>query len=275
MKQYPKISVTHFLNKKIKREITVRDTIIFEYGVYYYITIKRRTILKPSAIKHYALELEFENKIYEEYFEKEKKIITSICELYLNDWEENKVNHDIKDLANREFKAKDDFTNGLNSYISYYYDKNIIELLENYQKPIIKDALLKKIEEIIDYSMFDNWDIERIIKAFQQTTPSKKDIFYINNLEKDTLAIFILIDRLAQKMAAREFHLSIMEYKTELRGIIQTLIIPQVKSFDYGVEIYKKKIEPLGIDENYIKLMFVPIIDKIITPEYQLSILNN
>lgn len=268
MKQYPKISVTHFF-KKYKG-----DT---ENGcIYYYITIKRRTILKVGMIPHTLTKEDFENGLYKEAMEVEKRMIIKVCELYLDDLENGKVNHDIKDLADRDFKAKDEFTNGINSYISYYYETDLKNIITDTLKRTSIDAFSKRLATVFDLSMMDNRDKARLYNAIRQTDKEKKYLLYFKNLKDDDLAVFCLLFNLHYFLYGsneRYFdHISIMEYMSELRNDLPKILLKSHISDNNIIEDYKMKIKQLGIKEDFIKTVFLPIIDKVTSPDYQLSI---
>lgn len=268
MKQYPKISVTHFF-KKLKADP--------ENGcIYYYITIKRRTILKPSLIPYLLNNEQFESGIYKEAMKKESDLITKVCELYIDDLENGKVNHDIKDLADRDFKAKDEFTNGLNSYISYYYEKDIRDLLESELKRTAKEAVSKRLETLFDLSMLNKRAKENIYKTFTQIGDDDQLRFYYKNLKGDDLAVFCLWFNLCYFIDDEDRgsypHSSIIEYMSGLRNDLPKILLKNHITDTIIIEDYKLKIKQLGIKEDFIKTVFLPIIDKATSPDYQLSV---
>ncbi|MCQ2301992.1 MAG: hypothetical protein MJZ94_05135 [Bacteroidales bacterium] len=268
MKQYPKISVTHFLKK------SKGDT---EKGIlYYYITIKRRTILKPSKIPYLLSNEEFENRVCKDAMEKERDLIVRVCELYIDDLENGKIKYDIKELADRNFKAKDEFTNGLNSYISYYYEKDIRDLLEDSLERKAKETISKRLEELFDLSMFDKRAKAKIYKTFKQMETDKQLLFYYKNLKEEDLAVFCLWDNLWYYIGDEDRgyypHSSIIEYMSGLRNELPKILMENHITDTIIIEDYEMKINQLGIKEEFIKTVFLPIIDKITTPEYQLSI---
>lgn len=265
MKQYPKISVTHFFKK------SKGDT---EIGyIYYYITIKRRTILKVAMIKHSLTKEEFESGIYKEAMELEEKMIIKVCELYLDDLENGRVNHDIKDLADRNFKAKDEFTNGLNSYISYYYETDLKEIVIDTLKRTSLEAFTKSLETVFDLSMMDNRDKSRLYNAIKQTEKEKKYKLYFKNLKSNDLAIFCLLFNLHYYLWDNHFeHISIIEYMSILRNDLPTILMRNNITETNIIDDYTMIIKKLGINEEYIKTVFLPIIDKVTSTDYQLSI---
>lgn len=282
----PKINIKHYLNKKLKSG-NPEDG----YSVYYYITIKRRTILKPSIIG-IVKEADFESGKYNEETEKERNLIKKVAEKYLDDLDNNRVNLQIKDFADRGFNSKDEFVNGLNSYISYYYDKDIISILKDHQKKEIIKAIIRKFEETFDFSPLKDWDKGLIINAFRQIDNTTRDLFYLKNLKGDDLAIYCLTKNLEEyinqrdiinkDLSTREYMaalrnsgnktLSIIEYMTELRDILPTVLL---KNYTLLSEHEFRQIsKDWRINANYIKEMFLPIIDRIIKPEYHYSLIN-
>ena len=265
MKQYPKISVTHFF-KKYKGDTETGS-------IYYYITIKRRTILKVGMIPHTLTKEEFESGLYKEAMELEQKMIIRVCELYLDDLENGKVNHEIKDLADRDFKAKDEFINGLNSYISYYYETDLKEIVTNTLKKTSLEAFTKRLATLFDLSMMDNRDKVRLYNAIKQTDKEKKYLLYFKNLKENDLAVFCLLFNLHYYLWANHSdHISIIEYMSLLRNDLPKLLMKNHITDTNIIEDYKKEIKQLGIKEDFIRAVFLPIIDKVTSPDYQLSV---
>lgn len=269
MKQYPKISVTHFF-KKMKSGDP-------ENGIlYYYITIKRRTILKPSKIPYLLSNEEFENGVCKEAMEKERDLIIRVCELYIDDLESGKIKYDIKELADRDFKAKDEFINGLNSYISYYYEKDIRDLLEASLKRTAKETISKRLETLFDLSMIDKRAKAKIYKTFTQIENDEQLLFYYKNLKDDDLAVFCLWLNLYYYIGDEDRgyypHSSIIEYMSGLRNELPKILMKNHITDTNIIEDYKKEIKQLGIKEDFIKTVFLPIIDKVTSPDYQLSV---
>ena len=267
MKQFPKISIKHYLNKKLKTG-SPEDG----YSVYYYITIKRRTIIKPSIVfVDFVKENEFEDSFTQKLIEREHELITKVCELYLTDLENGKVNKDIKLLADREFNSKDEFVNGLNSYISYYYEKDVLKLLDSYQISTIRETIFERLESVFDLSMFDIWDKIALEREFNEIFFAKREKFFAKNLQDDTLANYSLSKKLEYWLLEKynSIRLSIIGYK-EIRHKIPSMLqdndILANENFDF-----QSIVNQLGINEEYIKKKFLPIIDKIINPNYQLS----
>ena len=157
MNKPPKISVKHFLNKKAKGDQTL-------HPIYYYITIKRRTITKPSAIG-YATESDFESGKYNAQMNKEVEELTAICEKYIADEENNCVNKSLSEfytkeyITRRNYNSQDDFVNGLNMYIELYMQP-FVELLTGAIEGEIKAALNEKFVKLFNCRAFAqsiNW----------------------------------------------------------------------------------------------------------------------
>lgn len=267
MKQFPKISIKHYLNKKLKTG-SPEDG----YSVYYYITIKRRTIIKPSIVfVDFVKEDEFEDSFTQKLIEREHDLITKVCELYLTDLDNGKVNKDIRLIVDRDFNSKDEFVNGLNSYISYYYEKNVLELLDNYQISTIRKTIFERIESVFDLSMFDFWDKLAFEREFKEIFFAKREKFFAKNLQDDTLAAYCLTKKLGYWLLEKynSIRLSIIGYK-EIRHKIPSMLQDNDILTNENLD-FQSIVNKLGINEEYIKKKFLPIIDKIITPNYQLS----
>lgn len=283
----PKINIKHYLNKKLKSGNPDDG-----YSVYYYITIKRRTILKPSIIG-IVKEADFESGKYNEATEKERNLIKKVAEKYLDDLDNNRVNLQIKDLVDRGFNSKDEFVNGLNSYISYYYDKDIISILKEHQQKEIIKAIIRKLETTFDLSPLKDWDKGLIINTFRQIDNTTRDLFYLKNLQGDNLGFYCLTKNLEEytnqrdiinkDLSTREYltqlqnsgnkTLSIIEYMTELRDILPKILLENYTLLTD--KEFRQITKDLRINSNYIRDRFLPIIDRIIKPEYHYSLINH
>ena len=151
MNKPPKISVKHFLNKKAKGDQTL-------HPIYYYITIKRRTITKPSGIG-YATESDFENGKFNAQTNKEVEELTAICSKFIDDYENNSVDKCLSGfytkeyITRRNYNSQDEFVNGLNMYIELYMQP-FLGLLTGTIDGEIKAALNEKLVKTFNCRAF-------------------------------------------------------------------------------------------------------------------------
>lgn len=136
-----KISVKYYLNKGVKPIIStnISGEQIELYPIYYYITIRRKTIHKPSRLKFYVAEQSFleeityyqrnpyidlfpAGKALKEMIDYEANLIKGIAEIFEKDYTEGNVKVAYQNLAQRGFKSKDEYTNNLNAYIEFYLE---------------------------------------------------------------------------------------------------------------------------------------------------------
>ncbi len=270
MRQYPKINVTHFFKQsKGDKE---------QGAIYYYINIKRRTITKVAMIPHMMTKEEFLSGFYDDAINISRMMITKVCELYLEDLEDGNVKYNLKDLADRDFKSKDDFINGLNSYICYYYEYDFREVIIDIINKVTKKAIYSRLENIIDFSMMDNRDKTRLYDTLRSMGNKKRLLFYYKNLQNEDLANFCLFFNLHCYLWGDNHrdHISIMEYIIRFRNELPKLLLKsQISGGDTDIiNDYEKTLNKLEVNEDYIRTKFLPIIDKAITPEYQLSRYN-
>jgi len=292
MERKPKISVTHYLNKKVKpiEDGVINDSGIFEptgelmYPIYYYITIKRKTIHKPSKFEHYITEKEFENRnitfadigSLNEAIRNEIRIISKTCELFLSDYDKNRVNNDIQALSNRGFNAKDEFINGLNSYIEFY-TSSISDCIEKYTNREIERFLFSKMANFLDLSMFEN---KRLKFDFGKYAVITDSLFFEKNLTGDTLGLFYMNEIIYSAQMGIDVSINnkyggnfpIIEwFKGDLKSTVSKILLNEKDLFK-GVVVDLQAIkQKLNIDENYIKEKFIPLLDEILTPEYQIK----
>lgn len=144
-KKPSKISVTHYLNKRVKpvmeeSPLEGEEGVMLEnYPLYYYVTIRRRTIHRASITELMLSERDSIESI--RGVQKEAETIKSICAMYLNDLERNKVDKDI--IENINPKTKDRFVAELNAYIKYWTGSVATELWKLFHFEV-KPSISKK-----------------------------------------------------------------------------------------------------------------------------------
>lgn len=277
-----KISVKHYLNKKVKPIIeNENSTEEKKYPIYFYITINRKTIHKPSIIVKYFTESEFEdsnfsdNKIgsLREFLRNEVQTITAICEKFSIEYENGKTNDVVRYLTKRGFEAKDEFINGLNSYIAFY-SQSIGYYLHLYTEQQIKNCLFEKLEKTFDLSMFD---CPQKMVNFSLNTDKDDDYmtFYENNLDRKTLKLYCFREILSEleflKGGIYGYGLTLIEW---INGTAQDYISENINSpqLEGRLETMNDMRICLKIDKIYFESDIKQIISEIISPNYQIQI---
>ena len=282
MERKSKISVTHYLNKKVKplpknkaefyNESKDKEYLP-EYPIYYYITIKRKTIHKPSVIHTYLPDNLFEKNIQvsqgflQDLIKAERNIITKIADIFLTDYEAGRVEKRYRYLFGRGFNAKDEFINGLNSYIAFY-TQCLYSLASGYSRKEIKDFMLNRMLKDIDTSMLDDSNRLRITYNDDNVFDwGKKLEFYKGNLNDDNLNGYFLECLLRECLAVTSlkygYDLPLIEW---IKGDLKNDILGEAeKSRERLGQIWGN----FGFNKAYFDKHFEPIINKIITVEYQ------
>lgn len=157
-----KISVKHYLNKKVQPRIDP-DTSITTYPIYYYITASRKTIHKPSQYGIFVSEDEFQqissdvdnSNSLNMILTAESKLVTKICECFFEDYNNDTVKTDLSIKSKRGYTSKDDIVNGINMYIEYY-SQSIVSMIETWFETSRSYYFAKKLTDFFDLTMFDN-----------------------------------------------------------------------------------------------------------------------
>lgn len=151
-----KISIKHYLNKNVKPYKAINPQSgeeVEKYPLYYYITVRRKTIHKPSRIDVYLTEEELElyrsteGENINTWIRNEESEILGIVKMYEEDVESNSVKSVLRLLSSRGFNSKDEYTNNLNAYIDYY-GVPIQELVYESAQDKVLELCDKKREDI-------------------------------------------------------------------------------------------------------------------------------
>jgi hypothetical protein len=280
-----KISVKHYLNKKVKPsdDPEFADDPEYadlpEYPIYYYITINRKTIHKPSKIHICLNDKLFSKGVTRmgmgntiELMKYESKMITKACELFLKDYETGKVNSKYILLSRRGFKAKDIFVNGLNSYIEFY-TQSIYTLVCDYTRKEINSYLVNKLEKALDLSMCKKGavsNVEITINTDNLFTNVELE-FYRRNLDNERMNLYYLEKCMYNCLAATNmkygYDLPLVEW---LYGDLKDTILNTItrKKEDDRLQIF---CENSGFNKDYFEKHFEPIINKLVTLEFQVE----
>lgn len=126
-----KISLRYYLNKntKAKRTKTDRGGNARGFALYYYITIRRKTIHKPSILGIYlSTEMlatrrggtELKGDLLGVAMDYEEDVTKRILALYERDYECKAIRKALLRLGKRAYNSSDEYTNYLNAYVEYY-----------------------------------------------------------------------------------------------------------------------------------------------------------
>lgn len=162
-----KISVKYYLNKGVKpiQQKSLGGELVELYPLYYYITIRRKTIHKPSKLKFYLSEASFidgmavqdkrvpyielspNGKQLQGMLDYETNLIKGIAEIYEKDYTEGNVKVAYQNLAQRGFNSKDAYTNNLNAYIEFYTEP-VKSLAHRNALAVSRELFVKNISDI-------------------------------------------------------------------------------------------------------------------------------
>lgn len=185
-----KISIKHYLNKNVKPYKAINPQSgeeVEKYPLYYYITVRRKTIHKPSRIDVYLTEEELElyrsteGENINTWIRNEESEILGIVKMYEEDVESNSVKSVLRLLSSRGFNSKDEYTNNLNAYIDYYgvpiqelvYESaqdKVLELCDKKREDI--KELLGNYSEIVRIQMESPRKAERL-RMYEQLFPNE------------------------------------------------------------------------------------------------------
>lgn len=261
-----KISVKHYLNKKTVKPLIVDG--VEKYPIYYYITFMRRTIHKPSLMDQYFSEAEFEEyKGFSSILETERNEIEKIGNIFLEDYENDRINKKLKFLSNRGFTSKDEFINDFNSYVEFY-GKCILDILESYIKERIDFEFTRRLKSFLDFSMIDEDIIINTWNYINCNLESPKDhIFFVKNLDGDLLKLYYIYLK-DYYDETQHFYYQLCDWRNDKSKVINEFI---------NVTMKKNPLDNLldgfsiSINENDIKNILTPILNEILTPEYQIN----
>ena len=185
-----KISIKHYLNKNVKPYKAINPQSgeeVEKYPLYYYITVRRKTIHKPSRIDVYLTEEELElyrsteGENINTWIRNEESEILGIVKMYEEDVESNSVKSVLRLLSSRGFNSKDEYTNNLNAYIDYYgvpiqelvYESaqdKVLELCDKKREDI--KELLGNYSEIVRIQMESPRKAERL-RMYEKLFPNE------------------------------------------------------------------------------------------------------
>lgn len=263
-----KISVKHYLNKKTVKPCLVDG--VEKYPIYYYITFMRRTIHKPSLIDQFFSEAEFEkysNDWLGGLLKSERNEIEKIGNIFLEDYENDCINKKLKFLSNRGFTSKDEFINDFNSYVEFY-SKCILDFLEDYIKTQTNLEFTRRLKSFLDFSMIDEDIIINTWNYINRNLESPKDhIFFIKNLNGDLLKLYYIYLKYYYD-ENQHFYFELCDWRNDKNEVINEFV---------NITMKKNPLDDLfdgfsvNINENDVRNILTPVLNEILTPEYQIN----
>lgn len=174
-----KISIRYYLNKAVKGTFeplsamlsvegdTPQGKEVEAYGLYYYITTRRKTIHRPSRFTKYVTEQCFRDEVegdaggrLSEFVRYESEAVKRIVQELEKDIQEGGAKTGIQFLTHRVYTAKDEYANNLNAYIDYYLSVGVLELLDKEvnasANAILADKKERAIQLLGEYAEFLN-----------------------------------------------------------------------------------------------------------------------
>lgn len=263
-----KISIKHYLNKNVKPYKAINPQSgeeVEKYPLYYYITVRRKTIHKPSRIDVYLTEEELElyrsteGENINTWIRNEESEILGIVKMYEEDVESNSVKSVLRLLSSRGFNSKDEYTNNLNAYIDYY-GVPIQELVYESAQDKVLELCDKKREDIKE--LLGNYS--EIVKI-QMESPRKAERLrmYERLFPNEDLRILIA-DHILEYASIKGADISI--YAWTLPETKEKLWI-EIQSIRARTKVdYIKKLDKIKFFEE-----IVPVIDKACSTENRIN----
>lgn len=193
-----KITVKHYLNKRLKPEVEKfgKKTYLY-YPLYVSLTVNKKNIRFRSHINADITEDEFENKSkeykrYANFIKYESDLLTSITELLLNDIANNSINNQIIKSFFGKQKSKDNFISLLNSYIDCYRHC-ILDAVDYYCYDQIEKDVYSKLEKTFRLDKHN-----RINEVFKFRFPNSISLtdFIKQNLSDYSLKMYYIVESL-------------------------------------------------------------------------------
>jgi len=254
-----KITVKHYLNKKLKPEKDGND---LYYPLYVSISVNRKFIKKRSGSGQTITENDFENGLgnlpdVKRQIEYENNLLNRIVNLFINDIENKTVKKElIYFFSSKGYNSKDDFINMLNAYIDYY-SFSIYDAVAQYCTDQIEKEVFNKLAKVFNLS--DKEDVKQI---FKYKSPLLEAEFIYNNLSKQSIEFLILRERLLSYLSPYNirtgYDIPLIDW---LDGLIQNDLKEFLSTYKRNPEYYLKN--GFVIDNELIE-KYIKIIDDVI-----------
>lgn len=192
-----KITVKHYLNKKLKPEIEVvgKKKYIY-YPLYVTIIAKGKHINKRSNIRFILSECEYDKQgeAYKKYvplLNYEVDLLTNITSILVQDIDNKTIKHEIIDsYFFSSQKSNIDFIKLLNSYIDYY-SNSIFSAVFYYYEQVVKEDIYDKLQGV-----FKTFTFSKIYNVFTIEVPHMSDRFVKENLSDKAIKANCIIETL-------------------------------------------------------------------------------
>lgn len=258
-----KITVKHYLNKRLKPEI---DGNRKYYPLYVSITVNQRNIRKRSAIYLTDFtEKEFENKKSEAYLpfadrlDYEINLLKHITEKFVDDYNNNRLNKDIISHWFNRNKSKDKFINLLNIYIDYY-SHSMFNSIEYSLKLLIREEIFVKLQNVFIFDKMDTADgIFEIVGV-----PFSLGAFIKNNLSTKCFERYYIVEALSSLLSKYCIKTG---YDLPLIDWIDGKIQPSFKSLIVNSTIFTRNSK-LGTVTEEKANEYINVIDEIIKSHF-------
>ncbi|MCG8247941.1 hypothetical protein G1L03_01290 [Tenacibaculum finnmarkense] len=178
MNKKSKITVKHYLNKRLKAYAFPDISNIIEYRVYISITYNRMNLRIPSEVVYAISEEDFQGNNIAFKLEYEKDLIKRSVEIYQKDEELKKLKKDFYLLYPlKKYRSKNERLNILSSYIDFY-KHSIYNVVSDFLYNEIKTKVLNEVK-IIDLQIIGKHQIDYI---FSPDNPNLYELIRSNKL---------------------------------------------------------------------------------------------
>lgn len=264
-----KITVKHYLNKRLKPEIDDFDKSKY-YPLYLTITVQSKNIKRRSNINDFVTEKDFENDFIsipetKRRAEYESNLITRIIKLFLYDIENKKVNKGLISFFDlKGYNSKDDFMNILNAYIDFY-SHSIYEAISNFCNDEIEKEVFTKLATVFNLS-----NQSEAKEIFNYQSPLQEVEFIYKNLSRESVEYLVLRERLRSFLAPYNTKTG---YDIPLIDWIDNLIQNDLREF---LQTYKRPSEYYLKDgfiiDNQLIEKYITIIDSVVYSQNYIEI---
>lgn len=261
-----KITVKHYLNKRLKPEIDDFDK-SKHYPLYLTIIVQSKNIKRRSNINDFVTEKDYENDFKsipetKRRAEYESNLITRIIKLFLYDIDKKKVNKGLISFFDlKGYNSKDDFMNILNAYIDFY-SHSIYEAISNFCNDEIEKEVFTKLATVFNLS-----NQSEAKEIFNYQSPLQEVEFIYKNLSRESVEYLVLRERLRSFLAPYNIKTG---YDIPLIDWMDNLIQNDLREF---LQTYKRPSEYYLKDgfviDNQLIDKYISIIDSVVySPNY-------
>ncbi|WP_434981546.1 hypothetical protein [Daejeonia sp. YH14] len=238
-----KITVKHYLNKRLKPDNNGNDKI---YPLYLSILYDRMSIRTPSAINAIwedLTEKDFENKKFRKELLFKMKYEINLIERSVKKFiEDENVRQLRKDLGKvypgKKYRSKNERLNILNTYIDYY-THSIFDVVSNELLKRIRNAVLNKLSN--NFNELDLFDEYKLQDLFYYNNPVLYNIIVKYNLGKEYELYFIIWSRFHDYLSVQGKKYGYdMPYIDWIEGKGQKLFAEYLKTYTRHTDKWEK-----------------------------------